>query len=146
MDKNELTALRAEYLSNNKETIDYIIKALDYVLKEKVLSGDTEVVISRGDVYRCLIRYKENKASETGVNFNDLFSKFGISIDYRDILKRYESKLELSGIRVFRHVMTDLVFNYNGKGSLSDLTEEMVNNRGIMYLTITIEDTEKELI
>ena len=41
--------------------------------------------------------------------------------------------------------MTDLVFNYNGKGSLSDLTEEMVNNKDIMYLTITV-DTEKELI
>ena len=58
MDKNELTALRAEYLSNNKETIDYIIKALDGVLKEKVLSGDTEVVISRCDVYRCLRKLK----------------------------------------------------------------------------------------
>lgn len=145
MDKNELTALRAEYLSKNKETIDYILKALDNVLKTKVLSGSTEVVISRGDVYRCLSSYKNFKESETKVAYNDLFSRFGISIDYRDILKRYESKLELSGIRVFRHVMTDLVFNYNGKGSLSDLTEEMVNNRGIMYLTITV-DTEKELI
>lgn len=146
MDKNELTALRAEYLSKNKETIDYVLKALDNVLKTKVLSGSTEVVISRGDVYSCLIRYKENKASETGVNFNDLSYWFEISIDYKDILKRYESKLESSGIRVFRHVITDLVFNYNGKGSLSDLTEEMVNNKDIMYLTITIEDTEKELI
>lgn len=146
MDKNELTALRAEYLSKNKETIDYILNALDNILKTKVLSGSTEVVISRGDVYSCLIGYKENKASETGVNFNDLSYRFGISIDYRDILKRYESKLESSGIRVFSHVMTDLVFNYNGKGSLSDIAEEMVNNRGIMYLTITVEDAEKELI
>lgn len=137
MDKNELTALRAEYLSKNKETIDYILKALDNVLKTKVLSGSTEVVISRGDVYRCLSSYKNFKESETKVAYNDLFSRFGISIDYRDILRRYESKLELSGIRVFRHVMTDLVFNYNGKGSLSDLTEEMVNNKDIMYLTIT---------
>lgn len=144
MDKNELTALRAEYLSNNKETIDYILKALDNVLKTKVLSGSTEVVISRGDVYRCLIRYKENKASETGVNFNDLFSKFGISVDYKDILRRYESKLESSGIKVFRNTMTDLNFTYNGYSSLSEITEEMVNNKDIMYLTITLE--EKELI
>ena len=145
MDKNELTALRAEYLSKNKETIDYVLKDLDNVLKAKVLSGSTEVVISRGDVYNCLRDYKHFKERETKVAYNDLFSRFGISIDYRDILKRYESKLESSGIRVFRHVMTDLVFNYNGKGSLSDLTEEMVNNKGIMYLTITV-DTEKELI
>lgn len=145
MDKNELTALRAEYLSKNKETIDYILKALDNVLKTKVLSGSTEVVISRCDVYRCLSSYKNFKESETKVAYNDLFSRFGISIDYRDILRRYESKLESSGIKVFRNVMTDLVFNYNGKGSLSDIAEEMVNNKDIMYLTITV-DTEKELI
>ena len=146
MDKNELTALRAEYLSKNKETVDYILKDLDYVLKEKVLSGDTEVVISRGDVYRCLRNYKNFKERETKVAYNDLFSKFVISVDYKDILRRYESKLESSGIKVFRNTMTDLNFTYNGYSSLSEITEEMVNNRGIMYLTITIEDTEKELI
>lgn len=145
MDKNELTALRAEYLSNNKETIDYIIKALDGVLKAKVLSGDTEVVISRGDVYRCLRNYKNFKERETKVAYNDLFSKFGISVDYKDILRRYESKLESSGIKVFRNTMTDLNFTYNGYSSLSEITEEMVNNRGIMYLTVII-DTEKEPI
>lgn len=145
MDKSELTALRAEYLSKNKETIDYIIKALDGVLKAKVLSGDTEVVISRGDVYRCLRNYKNFKERETKVAYNDLFSKFGISVDYKDILRRYESKLESSGIKVFRNTMTDLNFTYNGYSSLSDIAEEMVNNRGIMYLTITV-DEEKELI
>ena len=145
MDKNELTALRAEYLSNNKETIDYIIKALDGVLKAKVLSGDTEVVISRGDVYRCLRNYKNFKERETKVAYNDLFSKFGISVDYKDILRRYESKLESSGIKVFRNTMTDLNFTYNGYSSLSEIAEEMVNNRGIMYLTVII-DTEKEPI
>lgn len=145
MNKNELTALRAEYLSKNKETIDYILKDLDYVLKEKVLSGDTEVVISRGDVYRCLRNYKNFKERETKVAYNDLFSKFGISVDYKDILRRYESKLESSGIKVFRNTMTDLNFTYNGYSSLSEITEEMVNNRGIMYLTVII-DTEKEPI
>ena len=145
MDKSELTALRAEYLSKNKETIDYIIKALDGVLKAKVLSGDTEVVISRGDVYRCLRNYKNFKERETKVADNDLFSEFGISVDYKDILRRYESKLESSGIKVFRNTMTDLNFTYNGYSSLSDIAEEMVNNRGIMYLTITV-DEEKELI
>ena len=145
MDKNELTALRAEYLSKNKETVDYILKDLDYVLKEKVLSGDTEVVISRGDVYRCLRNYKNFKERETKVAYNDLFSKFGISVDYKDILRRYESKLESSGIKVFRNTMTDLNFTYNGYSSLSEIVEEMVNNRGIMYLTVII-DTEKEPI
>lgn len=145
MDKNELTALRAEYLSKNKETIDYIIKALDGVLKAKVLSGSTEVVISRGDVYSCLRDYKNFKERETKVAYNDLFSKFGISVDYKDILRRYESKLESSGIKVFRNTMTDLNFTYNGYSSLSEITEEMVNNRGIMYLTVII-DTEKEPI
>ena len=145
MDKNELTALRAEYLSKNKETIDYILRDLDYILKTKVLSGNTEVVISRGDVYRCLRNYKNFKERETKVAYNDLFSKFGISVDYKDILRRYESKLESSGIKVFRNTMTDLNFTYNGKSSLSEITEEMVNNRGIMYLTVII-DTEKELI
>ena len=145
MDKNELTALRAEYLSKNKETIDYILKALDNVLKTKVLRGSTEVVISRGDIYSCLRSYKQFKERETKVAYNDLFSRFGISIDYRDILKRYESKLESSGIKVFRNTMTDLSFTYNGYSSLSEITEEMVNNRGIMYLTITV-DEEKELI
>lgn len=145
MDKNELTALRAEYLSKNKETIDYILKALDNVLKTKVLRGSTEVVISRGDIYNCLRDYKHFKERETKVAYNDLFSRFGISIDYRDILKRYESKLESSGIKVFRNTMTDLSFTYNGYSSLSEITEEMVNNRGIMYLTITV-DEEKELI
>lgn len=145
MDKNELTALRAEYLSKNKETIAYILKDLDYVLKEKVLSGDTEVVISRGDVYRCLRNYKNFKERETKVAYNDLFSKFGISVDYKDILRRYESKLESSGIKVFRNTMTDLNFTYNGYSSLSEIAEEMVNNRGIMYLTVII-DTEKEPI
>ena len=33
----------------------------------------------------------------------------------------------------------------NGYSSLSEITEEMVNNRGIMYLTVII-DTEKEPI
>ena len=145
MDKNELTALRAEYLSKNKETVDYILKDLDYVLKEKVLSGDTEVVISRGDVDRCLRNYKNFKERETKVAYNDLFSKFGISVDYKDILRRYESKLESSGIKVFRNTMTDLNFTYNGYSSLSEIVEEMVNNRGIMYLTVII-DTEKEPI
>lgn len=145
MGKSELTALRAEYLSKNKETIDYIIKALDGVLKEKVLSGSTEVVISRGDVYRCLRNYKNFKERETKVAYNDLFSKFGISVDYKDILRRYESKLESGGIKVFRNTMTDLNFTYNGYSSLSEITEEMVNNRGIMYLTVII-DTEKEPI
>jgi hypothetical protein len=145
MDKNELTALRAEYLSKNKDTIAYILKDLDYVLKTKVLSGDTEVVISRGDVYRCLRNYKNFKERETKVAYNDLFSKFGISVDYKDILRRYESKLESSGIKVFRNTMTDLNFTYNGYSSLSEITEEMVNNRGIMYLTVII-DTEKEPI
>lgn len=145
MDKSELTALRAEYLSKNKETIDYIIKALDGVLKAKVLSGSTEVVISRGDVHSCLRDYKNFKERETKVAYNDLFSKFGISVDYKDILRRYESKLESSGIKVFRNTMTDLNFTYNGYSSLSEITEEMVNNRGIMYLTVII-DTEKEPI
>lgn len=145
MDKNELTVLRAEYLSKNKETIDYILKDLDDVLKTKVLSGSTEVAITRDDVYKCLRDYKHFKERETKVAYNDLFYKFGISVDYKDILRRYESKLESSGIKVFRNTMTDLNFTYNGKGSLSDITEEMVNNRGIMYLTITA-DTEKELI
>lgn len=145
MDKNELTALRAEYLSKNKETVDYIIKALDNVLKTKVLSGSTEVVISRGDVYSCLRDYKNFKERETKVAYNDLFSKFGISVDYKDILRRYESKLESSGIKVFRNTMTDLNFTYNGYSSLSEITEEMVNNRGIIYLTVII-DTEKEPI
>jgi hypothetical protein len=145
MDKNELTALGAEYLSKNKETIDYIIKALDGVLKAKVLSGSTEVVISRGDVYSCLRDYKNFKERETKVAYNDLFSKFGISVDYKDILRRYESKLESSGIKVFRNTMTDLNFTYNGYSSLSEIAEEMVNNRGIMYLTVII-DTEKEPI
>lgn len=145
MDKNELTALRAEYLSKNKETVDYIIKALDNVLKTKVLSGSTEVVISRGDVYSCLRDYKNFKERETKVAYNDLFSKFGISVDYKDILRRYESKLESSGIKVFRNTMTDLNFTYNGYSSLSEITEEMVDNRGIMYLTVII-DTEKEPI
>lgn len=145
MDKNELTALRAEYLSKNKETIDYVLKDLDNVLKAKVLSGSTEVVISRGDVYSCLRDYKNFKERETKVAYNDLFSKFGISVDYKDILRRYESKLESSGIKVFRNTMTDLNFTYNGYSSLSEITEEMVNNRGIMYLTVII-DTEKEPI
>ena len=146
MDKNELTALRAEYLSKNKETIDYVLKALDGVLKTRVLSGGTEVVITREDVYSCLSNYKRLKERETKVAYNDLPYKFGISADYKDILKRYESKLESSGIKVFRHIATDLVFNYDGKGSLSDLMKEMIDNRDIMYLTITVEDTEKELI
>ena len=145
MDKNELMALRAEYLSKNKETIDYILKALDNVLKTKVLSGSTEVVITRDDVYSCLSNYKRIKEMETKVAYNDLPYKFGISVDYKDILRRYESKLESGGIRVFRHIATDLVFNYDGKGSLNDLMKEMVNNRDIMYLTITV-DEEKELI
>ena len=83
--------------------------------------------------------------AQTKVAYNDLFSKFGISVDYKDILRRYESKLESSGIKVFRNTMTDLNFTYSGKCSLSDITEEMVNNRGIMYLTVII-DTEKEPI
>lgn len=145
MDKNELTALRDEYLSKNKETIDYILKALDNVLKTKVLSGSTEVAITRDDVYSCLSNYKRIKEMETKVAYNDLLYKFGISVDYKDILRRYESKLESGGIKVFRNTMTDLNFTYNGYSSLSEITEEMVNNRGIMYLTVII-DTEKEPI
>lgn len=146
MDKNELTALRAEYLKNNKETIDYVLNALDAVLKTKVLSGSTEIAITREDVSNCIIRYKENKAREIGVSFSELSYAFGISVDYKDILKRYESKLESGGIKVFRNTVTDLSFSYDGKGSLSDLVKEMIDNRDIMYLTVEVEDTEKELL
>ena len=145
MDKNELTALRAEYLSKNKETIDYILKDLDDVLKTKVLSGSTEVVITRDDVYKCLSRYKDFKAMQTKVEYNDLFSKFGIAINYEDILRRYKAKLKSNGITVTSHLVTDLNFTYNGKSSLSDLINEMINNRDVMYLIIVV-DTEKELI
>lgn len=145
MDKNELTALRAEYLKNNKETIDYVLKALDNILKTRVLSGSTEVVISRGDVYNSLIAYKENKAIETKVDFNDLSYRFGISIDYKDILSRYKNKLESNGITVFRNRLADLSFSYDGKGSLSNLISEMLKNRDIIYLTIIV-DAEKELM
>lgn len=145
MDKNELTALRAEYLSKNKETIDYILKDLDNVLKTKVLSGSTEVVITRDDVYKCLSRYKDFKAMQTKVAYNDLFYKFGIAINYEDVLRRYKAKLKSNGITVTSHLVTDLNFTYNGKGSLSDLINEMIRSREVMYLIITV-DTEKELI
>lgn len=145
MDKNELTALRAEYLSKNKETIDYILKDLDDVLKTKVLSGSTEVVITRDDVYKCLSRYKDFKAMQTKVAYNDLFSKFGIDIDYEDVLRRYKAKLKSNGITVTSHLVTDLNFTYNGYSSLGYIINEMINNREVMYLIIAV-DTEKELI
>lgn len=145
MDKNELTALRAEYLKNNKETIDYVLNDLDNILKTRVLSGSTEVTITRGDVYNSLIAYKENKAIETKVDFNDLFYRFGISVDYKDILSRYKNKLESNGITVFRNRLADLSFSYDGKGSLSSLISEMLKNRDIIYLTIIV-DAEKELL
>lgn len=145
MDKNELTALRAEYLKNNKETIDYVLKALDNILKTRVLSGSTEVAITREDVYNSLIAYKENKAIETKVDFNDLFYRFGISIDYKDILSRYKNKLESNGITVFRNRLADLSFSYDGKGSLSNLISAMLKNRDIIYLTVIV-DAEKELL
>lgn len=145
MDKNELTALRAEYLSKNKETIDYILKDLDNVLKTRVLSGSTEVAITRDDVYKCLSRYKDFKAMQTKVAYNDLFSKFGIAINYEDVLRRYKAKLKSNGITVTSHLVTDLNFTYNGRGSLSDLINEMISSREVMYLIIAV-DTEKELI
>ena len=145
MDKNELTALRAEYLKNNKETIDYVLKALDNILKTRVLSGSTEVAITREDVYNSLIAYKENKAIETKVDFNDLFYRFGISIDYKDILSRYKNRLESNGIKVFINRLTGLAFTYDGKGSLSSLISAMLKNRDIIYLTVIV-DAEKELL
>ena len=145
MDKNELTALRAEYLSKNKETIDYILKDLDYVLKEKVLSGATEVVITSDDVYKCLGRYKDFKSMQTKVAYCDLPYRFGISVDYKDILERYKAKLKSNGIVVTSNSVADLNFTYNGKGSLSDFINEIISNRDAMYLIVMI-DTEKELL
>lgn len=82
---------------------------------------------------------------ETKVAYNDLSYKFGISVDYKDILERYKAKLKSNGITVTSHLVDDLNFTYNGYSSLGYIINEMINNRDVMYLTIVV-DTEKELI
>jgi len=139
MDKAEIKRLREEYLSKNVETIDYILKDLDSILKERILKGSTEINITRKDVYNSFHSYKNIKEQESTVAFNSLFDKFGISIDYKDILMRYKEKLEDNGVEVYYNKAKDVNIVYTGKYDLSDIIEDAIDNTDIYYLTILVK-------
>jgi hypothetical protein len=138
MDKAEIKRLREEYLSKNIETIDYVLKDLDNKLKYRILKGNTEINITRKDVYNSFHSYANIKEQEYKVEFNSLFDKFGISIDYKDILMRYKEKLEDSGVEVFYNKAKDINIVYTGKYDLSDIVEDAIENKDIYYLTIFV--------
>ena len=138
MDKAEIKRLREEYLSKNIETIDYVLKDLDSILKERILKGSTEINITRKDVYNSFHSYKNIKEQESTVAFNSLFDKFGISIDYKDILMRYKEKLDAGGLAVYYNKAKDVNIVYTGKYDLSDIIEDAIENKDIYYLTILV--------
>ena len=138
MDKAEIKRLREEYLFKNIETIDYVLKDLDSILKERILKGSTEINITRKDVYNSFHSYKNIKEQESKIEFNLLFNKFGISIDYKDILMRYKEKLEAGGVSVSYNKAKDVNIVYTGKYDLSDIIEDAIDNTDIYYLTIII--------
>ena len=138
MDKAEIKRLREEYLFKNVETIDYVLKDLDSILKERILKGSTEINITRKDVYNSFHAYKNIKEQEYKVEFNSLFDKFGISIDYKDILMRYKEKLEAGGVEVSYNKAKDVNIVYTGKYDLSDIVEDAIDNTDIYYLTILV--------
>ena len=138
MDKAEIKRLREEYLSKNVETIDYVLKDLDNKLKYRILKGNTEINITRKDVYNSFHSYKNIKEQEYKVEFNSLFDKFGISIDYKDILMRYKEKLEAGGLTVYYNKAKDVNIVYTGKYDLSDIIEDAIDNTDIYYLTILV--------
>lgn len=138
MDKTEIKRLREEYLFKNIETIDYVLKDLDSILKERILKGSTEINITRKDVYNSLHSYKNIKEQESKVEFNSLFDKFGISIDYKDILMKYKEKLEAGGVEVSYNKAKDVNIVYTGKYDLSDIVEDAIENKDIYYLTIIV--------
>lgn len=139
MDKAEIKRLREEYLSKNVETIDYVLKDLDSKLKERILKGSTEINITRKDIYNSFHSYKNIKERESKVEFNSLFNKFGISIDYKDILMRYKEKLEAGGLTVYYNKAKDVKIVYTGKYDLSDIVEDAIENKDIYYLTILVK-------
>ena len=138
MDKAEIKRLREEYLFKNIETIDYVLKDLDSILKERILKGSTEINITRKDVYNSFHSYKNIKEQESTVAFNSLFYKFGISIDYKDILMRYKEKLEAGGLDVYYNKAKDVNIVYTGKYDLSDIIEDAIDSTDIYYLTILV--------
>lgn len=138
MDKAEIKRLREEYLAKNIETIDYVLKDLDNKLKYRILKGNTEINITRKDVYNSFHSYKNIKEQESKVEFNSLFDKFGISIDYKDILMRYKEKLEAGGLTVSYNKAKDVNIVYTGKYDLSYIVENAIDNTDIYYLTILV--------
>ena len=68
-----------------------------------------------------------------------MFDKFGISIDYIDILMRYKEKLEAGGVRVSYNKAKDVNIVYTGKYDLSDIIEDAIENADIYYLTILVK-------
>lgn len=138
MDKAEIKRLREEYLFNNVETIDYVLKDLDNKLRERILKGSTEINITRKDVYNSFHSYKNIKEQESKVEFNSLFDKFGISTDYKDILMSYKEKLEAGGVRVSYNKAKDINIEYTGKYDLSDIIEDAIKNYDTYYLTILV--------
>ena len=67
-----------------------------------------------------------------------MFDKFGISIDYKDILERYKEKLEDNGVEVYYNKAKDVNIVYTGKYDLSDIIEDAIDNTDIYYLTILV--------
>lgn len=138
MDKAEIKRLREEYLSKNIETIDYVLKDLDNKLKYRILKGNTEINITRKDVYNSFHSYANIKEQESGVAYNSLFDKFGISVDYKDILERYKEKLEAGGVSVSYNKVKNVNIAYTGKYDLSDIIEDAIENEDTYYLTVII--------
>lgn len=138
MDKAEIKRLREEYLFKNVETIDYVLKDLDNKLKYRILKGNTEINITRKDVYNSFHSYANIKEQESGVAYNSLFDKFGISVDYKEILMRYKEKLEANGVEVSYNKAKDVNIVYTGKYDLSDIVEDAIENKDIYYLTIFV--------
>lgn len=103
------------------------------------MKGNTEINITRKDVYNSFHSYKNIKEQESKVEFNSLFDKFGISVDYKEVLERYKEKLEAGGVRVSYNKAKDVNIVYTGKYDLSDIVEDAIENKDIYYLTILVK-------
>lgn len=62
MNREDIKKLRKEYLSRNKEALDWILSDLDDIVRGRIVKGYSKIYITDFDIKSCVTRYNSRVA------------------------------------------------------------------------------------
>lgn len=130
MDREDIKKLRKEYLSRNKEALDWILSDLDDIVRERIVKGYSKIYITDFDIKSCVTRYNSRVA------VNGEKPRICDDVSTQDIMLLYLELLHSNGI-----VATTLdVVHKNTVISLRDRLFVEPSELDKKYLVIIVED------